>query len=355
MDPDEARMPRTERPYRASWLDAVTDLVRRIPIPFGFVYLAIGLVIALGRSILGWVDGSYPAGTFFRVHVLDGLNPLYLFAAIHYLDNMAHRALADFRPILRGGETEYADLRYRLTTMPAVPALILGILGTALGAIYLQVFLSPVDIALSNYFTSPAATVLDTVLSALSGLAMIMFGYHSIHQLSTVSRIYTRHTNVSAFDVGPLYALSRVTAGTSVALLIFSYVYLAFYGDWQINSVSNAVLLGVILLVALATFVVPLFGAHRLMQREKRRRLSDIARRLEIASDALHARTDSGTYTDETDHIGVVIDSLLKERTVVAKTSTWPWDPDALRAVITALLLPLVIWAITRILERVGI
>ncbi|MEO8095734.1 MAG: hypothetical protein ABI632_12505, partial [Pseudolysinimonas sp.] len=238
---------------------------------------------------------------------------------------------------------------------PAVPALIVGLIGTAVGAIYLQVFLAPVDIALSQYFTSPLATVVDTVLSAISGLAMVMFGYHSIHQLRMISRIYTRHTDVSVFDIGPLYALSRVSATTSVALLIFSYVYLAFYGNWQINSVSNAVLLGGILLVALLTFVVPLWGSHRLLQREKSHRLSEVGRRIEAAADTLHAKIDSREYSEEAGRIGDVIEGLIKERAIVAKAPTWPWDPDALRAVISALLLPVVIWVITRILERVGI
>jgi hypothetical protein len=342
------------RPYAPSWLDRITEGVRRLPIPFAVVYLVVGLILSLGRSIVGWVDGAYPVGTFFPVHILDGLIPLYFLFVIHLLDDMARRALSDYRTKLTGAAT-YDELVYRLTTMPAVTTMILGFLGLALGAIYIQLFLSPVDISQSKYFTSPTAVIVDTVLSALSGLMMVMFAFHTIRQLRLISRIYTRHTSVSIFAVGPLYALSRVTAVTSVSLLLFSYVYLAVYTDWTINSVSNGVVLGLILLISVLAFIVPLWGAHRLLQREKNHRQGEVGRRIEATADALHGKSDRGEYSADMDHLNSALDGLLKERTVVAKASTWPWEPDAVRAVITAVLLPVFIWLVTRILERVGI
>ncbi|MEP6478156.1 MAG: hypothetical protein ABJB03_02100 [Rhodoglobus sp.] len=344
----------TTHPYAPSWLDRITDGVRHLPIPFALVYLVVGLILSLGRSAVGWADGAYPVGTFLPVHVLDGLMPLYFLFVIHFLDDMARRALADYRAKLTG-EASYDELVYRLTTMPAVTTLILGVLGFAFGAIYIHLFLSPVDVADSRYFTSPTAVVVDTVLSGLSGLMMVMFAFHTIRQLRMISRIYTRHTSVSIFAVGPLYALSRITALTSVSLLLFSYVYLAVYTDWSINSISNGVILAAILVVSLLAFIVPLWGAHRLLQREKNHRQGEVGRRIEATADALHAKSDAGEYTADMDHLNTALDGLLKERGVVAKASTWPWEPDAVRAVITAVLLPVFIWLVTRILERVGI
>lgn len=344
----------TDRAYSPSWLDRLTDAIARLPGPYWLWYLALGVVLALVRTVIGWIDGSYPVGTLFRVHVLDGLIPVYFLFVIHVLDEMARRAMNDYRSKLRGGGEVVTRLTYELTTLPWRSSLVLGILGLVAGALYIPILLSPDDVEASHYLTAASVGV-DTALSALSGLMMVMFGFHSIHQLRTISRIYTRHTEVSIFDIGPLYALSRVTALTSISLLFFTYVYLAFYGGWQINSPSNAVLLGAILLTAVLTFVVPLSGAHRLLRTAKRERLSAVARRIEIATDALHSRTDDGQYTDEADRIGGVIDTLLKEREVVSKAKTWPWEPGALRAVATAVVLPILIWVVTRILERWGV
>jgi hypothetical protein len=48
------------------------------------------------------------------------------------------------------------------------------------------------------------------------------------------------------------------------------------------------------------------------------------------------------------------LDGLVVERSVLDKVSTWPWEPETVRVVVTALLLPAVLWAITRVLERLG-
>ena len=239
--------------------------------------------------------------------------------------------------------------------MPFRTSLVIGILAIAEGAIYIPLLLSPVDIEASHYLTSPTATVADTVLSLLAGLTMVTFGYHSLRQLWLISRIYTRHTNVSIFDPGGLYALSRVTAVTAVALLFFTYIYFALYiTNGSINSVINGVVVALIVLGALLAFVVPLWGAHRLLVKAKNARQSEIAVRIEAAADAVHGRTDSAKYVEVGD-IKSTLDALLVERGVVAKASTWPWEPDALRGVLTAVLLPILIWIVTRILERFGI
>ena len=346
----------SDRPYAPSWLDRLTDAVARLPGPYWLYYLIVGILLALGRTIIGWVDGSYPVGTFFAVHVIDGLIPAYFLFAMHLLDDLARRAMADYRPRLRGGDAEYEELTHRLTTMPFRTSLVIGILAIVEGAIYIPLLLSPVDIAASHYLTSPAATVADTVLSLLAGLFMVTFGFHTLRQLWLISRIYTRHTNVSIFDTGGLYALSRVTAVTAVALLFFTYIYFALYiTNGSINSVINGVVVALIVLGALLAFVVPLWGAHRLLQRAKNARQSEVAQRIEAASDALHAKTDAAAYSDEIGHIKTALDGLLIERGVVAKASTWPWEPDAVRGVLTAVLLPILIWLVTRVLERFGI
>lgn len=345
----------SDRPYAPSWLDRLTDAIGRLPGPYWLYYLIVGVVLAMARTVIAWIDGSYPVGTFFAVHVIDGLIPAYFLFAMHLLDDLAKNAMADFRPRLRGGEAEYEQLTHRLTTMPFRTTVVIGILAIAEGAVYIPLLLSPVDIANSYYLTSPTATVADTVLSVLAGLFMVTFGFHTLRQLWLISRIYTRHTNVSIFDTGGLYALSRVTAVTAVALLFFTYIYFALYiTNGSINSVINGVVVGLIVFGALLAFVVPLWGAHRLLQRAKTARLSETALRIETAADALHGRTDAGKYSEVGD-IKSTLDALLVERGVVAKASTWPWEPDALRGVLTAVLLPILIWIVTRILERFGI
>lgn len=45
--------------------------------------------------------------------------------------------------------------------------------------------------------------------------------------------------------------------------------------------------------------------------------------------------------------------NLVIERDTLEKISTWPWGRGTLTGFLTALILPILLWIITRILERV--
>ena len=74
---------------------------------------------------------------------------------------------------------------------------------------------------------------------------------------------------------------------------------------------------------------------------------------MENVTEDLHRRTNAHDYS-EMANMNDAMDSLTKEQSAVDKVSTWPWEPEVVRAVATALLLPVVIWVITRMLERLG-
>jgi hypothetical protein len=44
--------------------------------------------------------------------------------------------------------------------------------------------------------------------------------------------------------------------------------------------------------------------------------------------------------------------SLIAERELIAKLSPWAWSVGTIRGFASALVLPIVIWTITRVLER---
>ena len=52
------------------------------------------------------------------------------------------------------------------------------------------------------------------------------------------------------------------------------------------------------------------------------------------------------------DALNKALASLLQERDFVGRLSTWPWDSSTLRAVLSAVALPIVLFLLTRALER---
>jgi hypothetical protein len=293
-------------------------------------------------------------GAFFLDHVIQANSGLYLLFVLHFLDDRAATAMSDLRPVLTEDDAGYEKLRYQLTTMPARPVFVSSLMGLIWGLVATPPFLIPEDQArLGKLFTSPTASVFDYTLSAFDWMMVAVLVYHTIRQLRLISHIYTEHTDVNIFAVGPLYAFSRVTALTATAMLLLIYLLIAFGVNWRLDNPTVVTTAGAFMLVALVAFLWPLLGVHRLLQQEKTRWKGEVAQRLEAVARELHHRADQGDYS-EMIVMNNAIDGLTKEEAALDKVSTWPWDSDTVRLVATALLLPAVLWVITRILERFG-
>jgi hypothetical protein len=166
--------------------------------------------------------------------------------------------------------------------------------------------------------------------------------FHTLRQLHWVSRIYTDHTRVDLLKPGPLYRLSRVTASTSLGLVFLIYLFYASDPRFFFNAVNLATV-AFIALVAIAAFLLPLLGIHRVLVAEKERLLDESADRLKLAIAELHRRVDQVDLA-EMDALNKAIASLETERNLPNRIPTWPWQPEALRTLIGALLLPLILW-----------
>jgi hypothetical protein len=285
---------------------------------------------------------------------LYALTAFYHLALIHYLDNLTARSLDDFRPVLILRDQSYDDMRYQFTTMPAGPALMWSLVGALVTCAYLA-YLLVVDRPQSQawqLFTSPTATVVEFVAGFGMGMTSGASVYHAVRQLSMIDHIYTRHTDVDLFKLEPLHAFSRLAAWTALSFAVLTHVWVVFWPGALDNAVSLALLVG-FAAMATAVFLVPLLGIHRLLLKEKERRKAEAGEQLNIAIDALHRSNTAAEYA-QMDALNNATEALVRERDLLDKIPTWPWQPDTVRWLGTALLLPIIVWLITRVLERLG-
>lgn len=104
------------------------------------------------------------------------------------------------------------------------------------------------------------------------------------------------------------------------------------------------------MLLAGAAFVVPLWGARGLIAHEKRRREDDLGRTIDALVLRLRDRADGADLAGMED-LKMALEGLVLAREQIRAVSGWPWRPDTLRGVVSALLAPLAIWLVTRLLE----
>ena len=343
------------RPYRPSWFDRLTAGIERLPGPAVLWYLLLAAGLAGLFTVLKWVDGTFPVGEVTFDHLVFVGTPLYTLAVLHGLDHVAGQALDDFRPVLAADAATAARLRYQLTTLPATPVLLV----TLISAVGLFVAWGQLE-AEQLLTVQPGPFLLITGLEAIISLCTWAFAglfiYHTLHQLRIVTTIYARHTRINLFTLGPLYAFSRLTALTAIAPLA---VFLPDYPGWPgggYEPITSATLgLWTIFgLLSVATFVLPLWGVHRLLAQEKAQAQLTLAGRLQALLADLHRQMESGTPTaDATSATKNLLDSLLTEQALLNKVSTWPWAPETPRALGTALLLPVVVLILSEVVKRV--
>jgi hypothetical protein len=325
--------------YRPSWVDRFTAWVDGRPGPNWAYYSGIGLFLFLLQTAVVSAVGAYPVGSFLAPQAfIASMWPFFL-AFMHHLDDRAASALMTLRPALRVDDGEYGRLEYQLTTMPARPTLLASLTGVAFVVLVTEIFGNPETIeALDG--APVAQTIIYLVYVGVWGI-FSPFVYHTIRQLGMFNLIYTTHTRIDLFRMRPLYAFSSHTAITAASLTLTTY-------SWYFlnpGMLRDPVALGIgvpITLLGLAIFIWPLVGIHRLLVDEKEKLLEEGSRRLEDAIADLHGRVDSGELEGMTD-LNMAIGALEMEHQALSRIPTWPWQPETLRLLATALVLPLVL------------
>lgn len=339
-------------PYAPSWVDRLTDGLERLPGPVWGFYLAAALLLNLLNASLEWRIGSYPVGTFDPLHVVAASACVGYLALIHYLDLAAGRALVKYQPMFDSERGNPDELRYRLTTMPARSVRRVTTAGILYGVAVAYAVYRGWVLSDAVAFESPTTAWLDWIVISSANLMMLLFIYHTVHQLRIINYVYITCTRIDIFYLTPLYAFAGLAARTALGWLGNAYIWLIAMPAGVPDSLvlTNTIMVALLGLVA---FIWPLIGIHRLLEEEKTRHQVAVRRRVQTGMDELHRRVDAQRF-DEVVPLTELMTGLKQELDILDQIPTWPWQPELFRTVLTAVLLPIVLWFITRAIERVA-
>lgn len=339
------------RPYPPSWVDRLTGWVDRLPGPAWLYYGAGALLTYLAYLAAKWWDGSLPGGTLPRFPAVIVGSMFYYVALIDHLDKVAKRAMASFRPAAHASDDRLAALEFRLTTMPARPVWVATAAGLVYGSLVLVAAWQGLMYVPASPFTSAPATLLEVAVVLGLSINLLVFVFHTFHQLRMVNRIYTHYTKVDLFNLDPLHAFSRLAAHTAVGAILLQILWQTGESWMAADAATLATGAGIVVL-ALVTFFWPLHGLNRLLVEEKERLKAIAGQRLKKAVHDLNRALDADEL-DKLDPLTKGLQGANLEMQIVEDIPTWPWQPGALRSVAGAVLLPLFLWLLTRLLEQV--
>jgi hypothetical protein len=322
--------------------DRLISLPEHLPGPATIWYVAVGAVLIGLAHLVVWLIGARPFGTLEPEIIPPALFVSYLLWLMHFMKRIAGSAFDDFRPAL-GDPVARERYRSELTSIPDRAAIVAIVVveATVFPGYFVSVrpFRPPVPVGVE---------LVSGVLWVLAAASLAVLFLQAIRHLRMVSRLSVLADNVDIFKPRPINALSRLTAVTAIVILTFVAFSVLTVPEQPTVYIVEELL---IIALAVATFVLPLRGMHGRLAREKMSLIADCQDRLKATLARLHSAVDANDLSTA-DQLNKTLSSVLAERDVLAKLPTWPWSTGTLRGVATAVLLPIVIFVLTRAIDR---
>lgn len=336
--------------FAPSWIDRFVVWIEKLPIPVWLFYTAAILTFGLVITASLWLDGSVPLG---EVGSIQGIYPpavLSFLILYHYLTKIASRSLQTFRPLLDANEAEVGKIEYDLTMLPRWVGRLSILIGLALTFPYLM-----------NNPATWGNLVPKTVYPYIAGFiivayfssTMILLFIRSVRQLRIVGKLHQRAANIDLLDLEPAHAFSVLTARTGIGIFLIILIGTlsnpsAILGapPWNIYGL---IFIG---LLSVTIFVFPIMGMRERLKSVKRKAMKDLNELLRATDERLHNQVKIGDFED-IGGMDTALSALIREREMLEKISTWPWNPGTVRGFASTLLLPIFLWLITRLLERI--
>jgi hypothetical protein len=334
-------------PSPPAWPHRVVRAIDRLPGPAWLAYAALAVAGTILLELRFWVTGTAAVGVFDTNSLTLGAMAPVLIALWDHLGRSTGAAFDTFRPAL--APTADADaIRDRLCLLPARDGTILAAIGVVLTAV--------------TYAFSPTVPEIVGVPAWVGALLFPLQAFNTaiffalivrmIRQMTEIRRVLGEVTAVDIFRPGPLHALAGVGARSSMALvLLLGAAFLLLIPTQATIDVALAILpyFAIPTVLATAAFVVPLYGTHGRLVAEKRRLESVLDDRLERLLAELAADVDARRL-DTVDGLSRAVGSVLQERDIVEKLSTWPWSPGTMRGFVSAILFPLAMFVLQHVL-----
>jgi hypothetical protein len=337
----------TPIPVKISWIERLMDAVERGPLPYWVVYPALFFLETAILHLIGWQDGWVKPYMLERINFLYPLWAWVPLLAMTYLDGVAKQSLHDFAALLADSPEDLAKLEAEFMNMPPGPVF-------ATGLIWVGVYALMMVISFGTFVRDYGLGPIAAFVSILTGLVTFPFGgvlyYHTIHQLSLVRATVNRVEQFNLFQLEPVYAFSRLTARTGLVWLLMLTLTQLFF-TIRLLSVVSITLYFIMVLLALAAFVLPIWSVHQRLVDEKCRLLSEVNQRLESRFERLHRSLDAD-HLDEVATIREAVGALVEEREILSKIPTWPWRAGTLAGFVSALILPIILVMIQIGLEK---
>lgn len=340
-----AAIPSAHR-YPPSWFNRFLGLCERLPLPAWTVYVGWLVFQGLLAHIAAWDAGMLPVGSFNILLAFCGIWSAEVFLFSHYLDRIARDCVIEYRPMLNNlSKDAFEEIQYEFVTMPHRPVLWISVAGFAAG-VYMG------NAARSYQPMMFAWPPLTYLIWGISWSVLWVFCYRVIRQLRFASRIYASTEKIDLYHLRPLYSLSRLAVWTSLSVVIITDLNMVLLTPELLVTSTFIIVLVLAMLLSLATFLLPLYGIKRRILAEKNQLIAATGQEIEIAYDRLARAIRTGDSKKLAD-VRTILDLVHRKKDFVHSIPVWPWNPGTFTALVSAVILPIILGILSRIMQRI--
>jgi len=334
----------------SSWINHLSSWINNKPGHNFYYYFGLAVGLTIIQSLGAWIDGALPWGKFQLEQIFLAAATAFILGVIPYFDKQSLKAFSKYLPISNLDPGQESELRNRLSNMAPFPVLFASLI--VIGVVYLLEVIGSGPYRIIALEGFPISILILRITYYLCWWCYGVFIYHTIHQLTQINRIYTQHTKVNLFQMKPLYGFSDLAALTAGSMIVLPYGFLVVNPDVTISDPIVLSMYIVFSFIALITFLLPQLGIHKLQQAEKDRLLDEVYQHYQALMSDLHESLERKEY-DIIPKLNNANNMVEHEINTIKGISTWPWQPETIRWLFTALVLPLVMWLIQYLFGKI--
>jgi hypothetical protein len=292
-----------------------------------------------------WASGRLEVGAFESTAATLAVYGPYSLAAGWLGIRVGRDALLAFWPATGWPVEQQAEWLDRFAHAPVrheLAALLVGAAGGLLALVAApDAVIGPAEGRLAVFVAYAPAFVFGYA-GGVMGIVLVL------RWLRLVGQIHREATAIDPFDRVPIYAFSRLTVMVGLAFAVAVYYSFTANASFQAGNLPSLAFLAATTTFSVLAFVAPLWGIHGRLVRAKEALLLDAERRLTRLEAELYARIDAADFAAATTLNGT-LESVTMLRARVEHLPTWPWPPQLFRGFVSALLLPVVVYLLTRV------
>jgi hypothetical protein len=178
--------------------------------------------------------------------------------------------------------------------------------------------------------------------------------YHGARLLKAVTRLYALVDQVNIFHQQPLYAFSGLSFQASLFWIAFanlSFFSLVIESSFDNVKPVDFYFWGVMMLLAIATFLIPPWGIHNRLVDAK----VDIQEETSMQIDAVQQKLFLAINKEDfkkIEGLNHAASSLYAMHEQLKAVPTWPRKPGAFRNLLSAVFLPMLLWILQELVSR---